>query len=177
MLISPEYLALQRELHARNPHYATSASEWVDPVYQIATGFGVASLLDYGSGKGLLGEGLFGKYSSPYALPFSFDEYDPAIDGKSERPQPADMVYCGDVLEHVEPAFLNDVLDDLQRVAQKWAMLVIATRPAGKTLADGRNAHLIVEQIDWWLPRLMARWKLWLCRDNGGEFLFIGSAI
>jgi hypothetical protein len=48
-------------------------------------------------------------------------------------------------------------LADLQRVTRKKALLVIATRPAGKTLADGRNAHLIVESAEWWLAKLWPR--------------------
>jgi hypothetical protein len=39
-----------------------------------------------------------------------------------------------------------------------------------KTLADGRNAHLIQEPPEWWLPKIMARWDLRLFQAVTGEF-------
>jgi hypothetical protein len=36
----------------------------------------------------------------------------------------------------------------------------VHTGPAERILADGRNAHLIQEKPDWWLPRIMARFEL-----------------
>jgi hypothetical protein len=32
--------------------------------------------------------------------------------------------------------------------------------PALKTLPDGRNAHLIQEPVEWWLPKIMQRFDL-----------------
>ena len=34
--------------------------------------------------------------------------------------------------------------------ADKFAFFAISTRPAKKTLPDGRNAHLTVQSPDWW---------------------------
>ena len=59
-------------------------------------------------------------------------------------------MYCGDVLEHVEPEYLQDVLADIKRCMKRAGLLVISTIPAKKTLPDGRNAHLIVESPLWW---------------------------
>jgi hypothetical protein len=55
------------------------------------------------------------------------------------------MVACIDVLEHIEPKLLENVLDDLQRVTREIGFFTVSTVLAEKTLADGRNAHLIVE--------------------------------
>ena len=102
--------------------------------------------------------------------------YDPAIEGLDAPPNPADIVVCGDVLEHVEPQCLDAVVDDLRRVTKKAALLVVATRPAVKTLADGRNAHLIVESADWWLPRIARCFDLvHYERLSEGEFAAIGE--
>jgi len=56
------------------------------------------------------------------------------------------------------------------------AFLVIATRPAAKKLADGRNAHLIVEPASWWLPRLTSHWRTEMFSGTGGEFHFLGTS-
>ena len=36
----------------------------------------------------------------------------------------------------------------------------IHTGKAGKTLSDGRNAHLIQQPAEWWLPKILERWTL-----------------
>jgi S-adenosylmethionine:diacylglycerol 3-amino-3-carboxypropyl transferase len=69
-------------------------------------------------------------------------------------PEPHDIVVCTDVLEHIEPDCLDDVLADIRRCTKKAALLVVATRPAMKTLSDGRNAHLIQEDFKWWEPHI-----------------------
>ena len=58
------------------------------------------------------------------------------------------------MLEHIEPDCLDDVLLHLRTKVKKRLFFAISLRPAGKTLADGRNAHLIVESAEWWLERL-----------------------
>jgi hypothetical protein len=57
-------------------------------------------------------------------------------------------------LEHVEPDKLLYVLDDLRRVTRKVGYFVIHTGPSSKNLADGRNAHLIQKDAQWWKAKL-----------------------
>lgn len=189
MLISESYRDLNRELHARG-NYGVSGDKWAPSVHALATQCGAQTVLDYGSGQGRLGRALrlmhatrieYGDDGMPGAfpgLPYEFLEYDPAIAGKETKPREADVVACTDVLEHVEPTCLEAVLDDIAGIARKAVFLVIATRPAKKTLSDGRNAHLIVEPATWWLVRakLLWRWRPIEFRDMGGEFVFVGSA-
>ena len=49
---------------------------------------------------------------------------------------------------------LKDVLKDLRRVTKGVGYFTISTIPARRILADGRNAHLIVEGYDWWMSQL-----------------------
>ena len=67
---------------------------------------------------------------------------------------------CIDVLEHIEPAYLDNVLDDLQRCTDVIGVFTVACGPAMKILPDGRNAHLIQEPPEWWLPKPMQRFTL-----------------
>ena len=107
-------------------------------------------ILDYGSGKG----------SIAMALPFSIKEYDPAVEGKEATPEPADIVYCGDVLEHIEPECLEAVLDDLKRVTKVLGVFSVCCIPALKVLEDGRNAHLIVKSPYWWADKVYEKFQI-----------------
>jgi hypothetical protein len=64
------------------------------------------------------------------------------------------------VLEHIEPALLDNVLDDLQRVTAGVAVFTVHTGAAQRILPDGRNAHLIQQPPAWWLPKFLARFEL-----------------
>lgn len=63
------------------------------------------------------------------------------------------LVSC-DVIEHFEPELLDESLKLMQSKFQRAAFLIIACYPAKKRLPDGRNAHLIVENADWWIERV-----------------------
>ncbi len=83
---------------------------------------------------------------------------------------PADLVCCIDVLEHIEPLYLDAVLADLRRITVNVGMFTIHTGPAMKTLTDGRNAHLIQKPSSWWLPKLCERFEITHLRDIGVGF-------
>jgi hypothetical protein len=77
--------------------------------------------------------------------PMRIQHYEPAVVEWADMPEPYEMVACLDVLEHIEPALLDNVLDDLQRVTKSIGLFTVSTVEAMKVLPDGRNAHLIVE--------------------------------
>lgn len=159
MLISEEYRALNATLHESDPDYGKSGHKWAEMIAHVAKKLEVDTILDYGAGKGTLKTAIGGEYN--------VREYDPAVPSMAKRPEPAQLVTCTDVLEHIEPHCLHDVLDDLQRLGTLGAFVVIATRPAKKILADGRNAHLIVEPPEWWIPKLLIRWRILMIAFNG----------
>lgn len=165
MLISDEYRKLNKELHETNEAYGTSGHKHAEAVIGLANAMQTADILDYGCGKGTLNA----------AVGIRLKEYDPAVPGKDEHPAPADLVVCGDVLEHIEPDCLDYVLTDLEELTKRAIFLCVATRPAKKVLSDGRNAHLIVEPKEWWLPKLMERWDMMNFQNMGGEFIFVGA--
>lgn len=164
-LITDEYRELNRQLHEDRDDYGRSGEHYAEMVLQIATAIKAGTILDYGCGKQTLANKL------PHAPIIG---YDPCIFGLDEPPAPADMVVCTDVLEHIEPALLDNVLDDLRALTKKVIFLTVATRPAKKTLADGRNAHLIVKPYDWWLPKLIERFRLDTF-NRVGEGMFVIS--
>lgn len=154
-LISEDYRRMQQELH-KNPDYGVASVEYAPLVAQVMNEVGAAELLDYGAGKGRLGISLREHAQHPLII----HHYDPAIPQWSAPAQPCRFVACIDVLEHIEPHLLDNVLDDLQRVTQGVGVFTVHTRPASKILSDGRNAHLIQQPPSWWLPKFMSRFDL-----------------
>ena len=151
MRITEEYRRANRLLHETNSKYGTSGAKWTKKAAALIAETKAASVLDYGCGKGLLKAGL------PEA---NIREYDPAVPGKDAEPEPADLVICTDVLEHIEPDCLQAVLGHLRQVSREYTFVNISTRAAVKSLHDGRNAHLIVEPPEWWKARLEEHFQI-----------------
>lgn len=166
MKISDQYLEQNRKLH-ESGNYGISGGRWAHPVRQLCAQVGSQDVLDYGCGQRMLEK----------SLGFPIQNYDPCIPGLDAPPRPADIVVCADVLEHIEPDCLDDVLDDLQRVTRHAGFFLIATRPAEKMLPDGRNAHLIQQPSSWWLPRLERRFRVGQVNEFTGEFAVIVRAL
>ena len=163
MLISENYRRLNRQMHEERPDYGMfeCTGKWMPHINHYADAIKAASILDYGCGKGALGMSMSDRLVIGY---------DPAIPGKDTPPDPHDFVVCTDVLEHIEPDCLDEVLDDLTRLTLKGIFMTISTKPAIKHLSDGRNAHLIVQPARWWLPKIMERFDVRLMQATPVEF-------
>lgn len=159
-LISEEYRELNKQLHADNPAYGNDNFGWSKFAMQLVVGNGYKTVLDYGCGKGNVARAL----ANADVL---VSEYDPAIEGKDAEPEPAELVVCNDVLEHIEPEHLNSVLRHLRALTQKRLFVTIYCAPAGKTLADGRNAHLLVKPPVWWRAKLLEHFQILMWEERG----------
>lgn len=175
MKITEEYRALNAKMHVDKPQYGTSGHRWATLVAEWIIKLEAKSVLDYGCGKETLNDALGD---------VNVTGYDPCIEGLKAPPKPHDLVVCSDVLEHIEPECLDEVLDDIQRLATKGVFLLVAYLPAYKTLPDGRNAHIIQQPPEWWLPKIMERWHLeayksitcnWHGVRQPGEVLVMGK--
>lgn len=153
MLISADYLEEQKALHAKG-NYGTASLQYGDVVSRLCDQLQVSTLLDYGCGS----MRNLSKVLEP-KNPVEYLGYDPAVPEFSHK-EPADLVVCIDVLEHIEPDLLDNVLDDLLMLTARFGFFTVHTGPAVKTLSDGRNAHLIQKPASWWLPHLMTRFDL-----------------
>lgn len=151
MLITDEYRKQQSQLHEQGG-YGKASLKFAPIVERVAQRYGFTELLDYGSGKGNLSKALGNVYK--------VTNYDPAIEQFAAYPSPHDMVACIDVLEHIEPDLLDNVLDDLQRLTLSVGVFTINCAKAGKVLPDGRNAHLIVQPQSWWMPQIQKRFTV-----------------
>lgn len=145
MMISPAYREQNRILHEQSAKYGTSGAQWSQYVREMVQEEGFTSILDFACGKGTLAKAL-------PDLPIA--EYDPAIPGKEATPEPAELVICTDVLEHIEPQCLDAVLTDLARVTKRKLLFDICIVPSVKKLPDGGQTHQILETPDWWKERI-----------------------
>lgn len=172
-LISDDYREQQAQLH-RNDNYGVASKAYAPLVAKAINQYGVTELLDYGAGKGRLAQTLIEQRLVEHKI--RFQHYDPAIPAWSDTPEPTEMVACIDVLEHIEPDLLDNVLDDLQRVTKAIGLFTVSTVEAVKKLPDGRNAHLIVEPPEWWLPKFLERFELHVFqRTQDGFFVLVMS--
>lgn len=170
-LISDDYRRQQEEMHEKY-EYGTASKFYAPLVAKVINQYQIDRLLDYGAGRGNLMKTLVEQ--ELLERPIKVQHYEPAVEEWSSEPDPTEMVACIDVLEHIEPLLLENVLDDLQRVTQRIGAFSVSTIPAHKTLPDGRNAHLIQEDESWWLPKIMSRWDLHVFqRTPGGFFLLV----
>lgn len=161
-MITAAYREQNRLMHETDDTYGRMGKLYVDHVRHAAEKLAAGSILDYGCGKSTLRHGM-------PEWP-DFREFDPAVPGKDAPPDPADLVVCTDVMEHIEPEFCDAVLDDIRRLSLRGAFFVIATKPAIKPLPDGTNPHKIIQDEGWWLPKLCARWRLEQFENNPKRF-------
>ena len=154
-LITEDYRKMQQKLH-ENPEYGVASVQYAPIVAQVMDMLGVSELLDYGAGKGRLGIALKQHLQRPLLI----HHYEPANPEWSAPPKPCGFVTCIDVLEHIEPDLLDNVLDDLQRLTLNAGIFTVHTGPARKFLPDGRNAHLIQKSSTWWLRKFLDRFDL-----------------
>lgn len=143
-MISDEYRRLNAEAH-RDPNYGRAARFHGDLVQSVIERAGAKTLLDYGCGKQTLRDVVRG---------VEYRGYDPAIAGLDAAPAPADVVYCGDVMEHVEPEFVDAVLADVIRLASAAAIFVICCAEGNRRLPDGSPAHRSTHPPEFWREKL-----------------------
>lgn len=144
-LITNGYRALNADLHKRTI-FGQRGGRHKLVALDLIEAYGATSILDYGCGRADLAASLPG---------VDVRSYDPAIAKHAALPEPADIVICTDVLEHIEPDCLHDVLTHLASLTKRIAHVVIATKEDGhKRLADGRDPHLIVKPAEWWRAKL-----------------------
>lgn len=167
-LITPTYQAEQARLHSERDDYGVASVQFAPIVSSLISRLEVDTVLDYGCGKGRLATALEPKRT------IEIEMYDPAVPRFMDAPGPAELVVCIDVLEHIEPELLDNVLDHIKQLAREYVFLTIHTGPAVKVLSDGRNAHLIQQGARWWLPKLLDRWGLMEAKTVGHGIIFIG---
>ena len=106
----------------------------------------INTVLDYGAGKGKLGQAITG---------VEWTNYDPGIPDYDKLPSGRfDLVVSTDCLEHVEPAHLEAAIKEIGSKSDKVIALDIPCYPTGHLFGEGpykgQDMHLTVEKPSWW---------------------------
>lgn len=122
------YLQRHRDTHGRFAAFGTHEHPYLHTTMrELAAGIAPApSLLDYGCGKGaflaaMRRAGIFGELVG----------FDPALPAVAARPESRfDIVTCLDVLDQVEPRFIDAVICDVAQFTRGTAVFDIVTKQA-----------------------------------------------
>ena len=144
-----------------------SVASFVDVIKHVLRENKCKTLLDYGSGKGLLYTKDHDKVkidnpiSKPLPELWDIDEYtlyDPGYEEHNKLPTGKfDSVVCTDVLEHVPEEDLGWVVDELMDYSKKVLFLNISCLPALKKFRDGTNVHVSIFKPEEWANFLAGR--------------------
>lgn len=157
-LISDSYCKVNADIYNKSKRSMGGAKHAID-VEPMAAKWGVETILDYGCGQG-----QFKTAMNELNKDFTVTEYDPAIYGKEALPSPVDLVMCADVLEHVEPDKIDNVLKHIYDLSGMGAYLVISLCETKVFLPDGRNAHILLMPVEWWITKLCEYdWEIRSC--------------
>ena len=151
--ITKEYTELLKQLH--NTKKAFGAGK---PNIFLLDGRHIEILkkakrvLDYGCGKG-----SFVRYVQENLPDVEIVGYDPAVEEYSKLPEGHfDFIWCTDVLEHIEPELIDNIINHLKELSTDYLYVSANCTKAKKHLADGRNAHLIIQPKEWWNEKLIS---------------------
>lgn len=156
MAITDDYQEQLRQVHQqRRPDKkwgTTGARNAGSEVVRAIQGRGdIKTVLDFGAGQGSLEQYV---QASSDCHEVVWTNYDPSHAGIDKLPTGNfDLIVSSDVLEHVEPELIDETVEWMQAHSDRAMWHHIACDPCGLILPDGRNAHLITERLEWWLPK------------------------
>ena len=104
----------------------------------------IRSMIDFGCGKGQLIDVL--KHNYPTIDIMGYDPCNPKFNVPLKK---VDLIFSTDVLEHIEPNHLDKTLQEIKEHSD-YVYHLISCAPAKLILPDGRNAHLIQQEPEWW---------------------------
>jgi hypothetical protein len=146
-----DLVSVYRTMHVSQPnsYVGKSLIEHIPDIRRLVDRTGAETLLDYGSGKGLVHRG--GGVSAQLGVK-SVRCYDPAVPEHSTFPagEKFDGVISTDALEHIPEDDIPWVLNEMFAAARKFVFATVAAFPAHKILPNGENAHACQNHWTWW---------------------------
>ena len=155
-LVSDEYRAKIESVTQKMP-WGGDVVGSVPRIYKYATEHNCKSILDYGSGKSDFLKTMDRDHPDHG---FQINQYEPARPELAGDPVASDMVICVDVLEHIEPDKLDNVLDHIALKTNKIFYFKVCLLPSFNSFEDGTNLHLIVEPKEFWLDKLSKHYTI-----------------
>lgn len=153
MRLSEKYKNLNKDKHNSEPTWGCGdGRRYTQQINKILNNN--CTVLDYGCGKGKL------DIPKEYEV-FRYDPCNPMYEKRPKNNYKYDSILCIDVLEHIEPECIDEVLEDINgflkrpiKIKMPTIFFVISTRPALHKLSDGSNAHRLIKPSTWWNNKL-----------------------
>ena len=154
---------LENVIEAKDVFNGGNLLNHIGIVGKLAQHSGAKSVLDYGSGKGMLYREKNLKLPDGKTIPsvkefWGVEEiqlYDPGVEEYATRPDSTfDGLVSTDAIEHIPEEDIDWVLAECFGFANKFLYMNIASYPAKKILPNGWNAHVTVEPPGWWRERI-----------------------
>ena len=160
--MTPEYRALNEQMHEERQFDGDDPKRYIPKIEAFIADIEAESVLDYGCGQCVL------KLKNELSVPVY--GYDPCREGFTDEPDAHDMLVSFDVMEHVEPELVDNVLDHVRSKVKKGALIVIALElDKYKRLADGSNPHRSIKTADEWRELLLKRFRKVLIAGTTGR--------
>ena len=138
------------------------------------------SIIDFGCGPGRATRKLAGLGLDAVGVDIASNCLDPEIDVPFREvclwELPADLKadwgYCCDVMEHIPPERVNEVLTGIRAATDKGVFFQIAFGDDNFGAVMGEKLHLTIQPPEWWLSTLSAYWPnlelIWALEEEVG---------
>jgi hypothetical protein len=138
--------------HHHSKIWGASAVKWSGPSLTQLLGwtrYNIQTALDYGGGQHVIADEF---------PEIAWVGYDPGIPERENKPNHTfDLVFCSDVMEHIEEEFVVPVLQEIVDYAEQCVLLNIACSPALDVFKSGprqgQDVHVTVKSPAWWHER------------------------
>ena len=156
-LLSKEYKEKIVAMHNKKKWGGAVAGGKVIEINKYMILSNAKSVLDYGCGYGAFKRGVEQAFPD---YKYKIYEYDPGIIGKDIDPPVCDSLICIDVLEHIEPDKIDDVLQHMYDKINNWAYINICCVQSFNAFADGTNLHVLIRPPEWWIRKFDKKWDV-----------------
>ena len=129
------------------------------------------SVLDYGAGSSAFRKEIevqFPKYK------YTIHEYEPGRVELSNDPPVCDASICFDVMEHIEPEYVDNVIKHIYDKTNYWTFQDICLKASYNYFPSGKNLHLTVKPAEWWIEKLKDHWTFCNMTVTNGHLRFLG---
>jgi hypothetical protein len=159
-LISKEYKEIITAHHA-NKVWGGAVNNKIPKIHKFMLLSNSKSILDYGAGQSAFKNGL-PVFNIDYK--YKIHEYEPGIPGLDEDPPVCDATICFDVLEHIEPDKIDNVLQHIYDKTNNWFLADICCVPAMSCFTvkgNKENLHPLVRKPEWWIKKFTnEKWNI-----------------
>ena len=156
-----------KELRSKNVFKGISLIKHMKSIGDQIKKYKCKTLLDYGSGKGLLYSKEYSYIDSILDKPIqeywgleSHQCYDPGHPEHSKYPiNKYDIVISVDVLEHIPEEDLTWFIKEILSLSKEVVYINVACYPALKIFKDGTNVHVSIFEPKEWFDFIIKIWK------------------